>query len=546
MSDTVKTLIYVAVAIVCGLGAWLLANPAPSDPPFFSDQGEEFFPGFQDASQAAALEVIEFDEETATAEPFKVEVKNGLWSIPSRYGYPADGKDRLAKAASGVIALRKDQVISDSQESHAELGLVDPLDSSQSELTGWGKRITIRNGSDNVLADLIIGKPVKGREGMRYVRVPGKNRAYAVKMDVDLSTKFADWIETDLTKLDGWNIDQLELDNYSIDERTLSITPGDVIELTKNESSQWEMAEAPEGRELDTSKVSTLTSTLDSLSIVDVRRKPEGITGDLTQGPAGQINQIEQSSLQSKGYFFTRDGKLVSNEGELRAWTKAGVRYTLRFGEVVYGSEGEASEESTEETPKGGENRYLFISVDFDDSRFEKPAPPEGLDLEFYEKWKEDSSVADTSAEDLTDEEKQRRTEQRGLADQYDSSLASFEAKKKEGQEKAEELKERFAPWYYVISADSFSKLHLSRDELLKEKAPEEDEGAGDEATEPTDDQEDGEAATSEEGDGQTPPAKSEGEEQKEGDGSQAPKKPEDGKPDNDGKPDGGNGPDNG
>ena len=34
-----------------------------------------------------------------------------------------------------------------------------------------------------------------------------------------------------------------------------------------------------------------------------------------------------------------------------------------------------------------------------------------------------------------------------------------------------EELEARFAPWYFVISSESFDKVHLTRTDLTKDKA---------------------------------------------------------------------------
>ncbi len=39
-----------------------------------------------------------------------------------------------------------------------------------------------------------------------------------------------------------------------------------------------------------------------------------------------------------------------------------------------------------------------------------------------------------------------------------------------DGRKKVEELNARFADWYYVISAGSFEKLHLSRKDLVVKK----------------------------------------------------------------------------
>ena len=62
----------------------------------------------------------------------------------------------------------------------------------------------------------------------------------------------------------------------------------------------------------------------------------------------------------------------------------------------------------------------------------------------------------------MTDDDKQNKE----LSDAY----KSWEDEVKKGQETAEELSQRFAPWYYVISADSFDKMHVDRGDLLKAK----------------------------------------------------------------------------
>jgi hypothetical protein len=50
------------------------------------------------------------------------------------------------------------------------------------------------------------------------------------------------------------------------------------------------------------------------------------------------------------------------------------------------------------------------------------------------------------------------------------TDVAEFERKVTEGQEEAASLSERFGPWYYVIDAESFGKLHLQRSDLVQEK----------------------------------------------------------------------------
>ena len=67
-------------------------------------------------------------------------------------------------------------------------------------------------------------------------------------------------------------------------------------------------------------------------------------------------------SLQSRGFYLTRTGDLLSNEGELQVRTDKGIFYTLRFGEILYGS-GEAisaGAEATGDAETGPGENYVY------------------------------------------------------------------------------------------------------------------------------------------------------------------------------------------
>jgi hypothetical protein len=437
------------VAILLAVVAFVTA-PRNVTPSAFLDQGEPFFPDFQDPNEAKSLEVIEFDEETASARPFKVTNHDGIWTIPSHYDYPADGKDRLAKTAAGIITIVKDDFRSDNVADHAALGVVDPLDDTTTNLQGRGKRVTIRGENDVVLADLIIGKEVEGREGFHFVRVPTQKRVYAAKSDVDISTKFEDWIEGDLLQVERDRINRVTLKDYSIDERTLMVDMRDTVELEKKDG-KWDMDRTPPTRELNTAKMNDLLQEVDDLKIVGVRPKPKGMEERLS---GLTLSREDALSLQSRGFYLTRNGDLMSNEGDLQVSTDEGVRYTLRFGEILYGR-GEAisagGQSAGDNTEGPGENRYLFISVAFDPSLVPEPPKPANTDYK------------DKKDDELTDADKENKK----IGEAHDKWAESIE----KGREKATERAERFAPWYYVIPASSFDKIHLDRTDLLKEKA---------------------------------------------------------------------------
>ena len=223
MNELNKTLAFAAVALVLMGAAFYRVPDRTGLNQTFNDQGQPFFPDFKDPLASTDLEVVDYDPTTATASRFKVMLKDGKWVIPSHYNYPADAKDRLAKTAAGVMDLTKDTIRSDRPEDHEDLGVIDPLDAKTTSLKGRGKRVTLRDKSEKVLADFIIGKevarPAEGSDAtpQRYVRVPGQKRTYGVNVKVDLSTRFADWIETNLLKLDAGKVRRVVFDNYKID-----------------------------------------------------------------------------------------------------------------------------------------------------------------------------------------------------------------------------------------------------------------------------------------------------------------------------------------
>ena len=449
MNETKKTLIFAGAAVILALAAFVF-SPSRITPEAFVDQGEPFYPEFTDPNEATTLEVIDYDETSGTARPFKVTFSNGRWTIPSHHNYPADAKDRLAKTAAGVIDIKKDDFRTSNAADHERCGVIDPLDNTSPSLTGRGSRITLKGKDDQILADFIVGNPVPDRPGFRFVRVPGQNRVYAARMDIDLSTKFSDWIETNLLEVSSNKIDKIMIKDYSIDERTRSVVPRDNIDLEKNGENVWSM----KGRgasSLDTSKVKSMVNTLAGLKIVGVRPKPEGLSAYLSNPGENQISQDGRLSLQSKGYYFTRDNSLMSNEGELNVRSTDGVVYVLRFGEVLYGSglevtAGGLGSKGDGDDGQGKANRYLFISAGFDDNYFKKPPEPRSTDF----KDKPDSlwTNSDRRNKELQD------------------ALDAWQEKVHKGRQLADQLNKRFADWYYVISEDSFDKIHLNRQAL--------------------------------------------------------------------------------
>jgi len=418
MNETRRTGTYVAVALVLGLLAWWASPPVEITPQELqaANIGKPFYPDFN-AAEATSIRVAAFDEAKAEPRSFGVVFQGGKWTIPTRHNYPADGADRLAKTATSFKGIKREELAigGDTEQSHETLGVVDPLDESKKSLKGHGQRITISKGEDS-LVDLIIGKQLKDRSGFYYVRMPKENATYVAKLTLDLSTKFADWIETDLLKLNRDDLKEVVLDNSSIDEVRGRLIEGKIETLTRDKTADpWKLDGLDESKEeLDTSKINTMLGALDDLKLVGVRPKPKGLRPDLTIDREYVKRQIDldllQRDLQLRGYVLTLDRNkelhLYSNEGELAAATNKGIVYTLKFGEVFSGDETEievgagneaddkkdgekadkkdAKEKDKSKSDAGKQpSRYLFVTTHFDE-KYLGPAPvkperPEGL-----------------------------------------------------------------------------------------------------------------------------------------------------------------------
>ncbi len=69
------------------------------------------------------------------------------------------------------------------------------------------------------------------------------------------------------------------------------------------------------------------------------------------------------------------------------------------------------------------------------------------------------------------DEEKARDAERQRIEAENKRKTDDYNAAIKKGKERAKQLNDRFADWYYYISEDDYKKVHVGRAEIVKKKA---------------------------------------------------------------------------
>jgi hypothetical protein len=555
MNENSKTITLITIAIAVLLIAWV------SQPHDWSGSpnklaGEKLTAEF-DPLTAASLEIVEYDESTATVHPFEVALADykgkRRWSIPSHNDYPADADKQVAGAATALMGLQILTVEGDTPADHEKFGVVDPdAKTLKAGATGVGMRVVIRDNENKDLISLVIGKEVPGQPGLRYVRRTGQDPIYTVAVKTDnFSTKFGNWIEKNLLKVNPWDFDKLWLRDYSTallldGQGRLGVEKQNrgeiVLQYADQAEPHWKLLEDrkvnEEGtftpnkmgsdEELNAAKLEDLKNALNDLKIVDVARKPEGLSADL-KASADFTNRKESLlTLASRGFIVARGGNQVevcSKEGEVRLLMKDGVEYVLRFGDIANDSDtGPAKADEKDKDQKEGQgkdeqktspgrNRYLFVMAEFEPGAIDKPKLeplPEEKPAESKEAAKAGEKPAESKetakTEDKTtpaeiketptgekgenvekgekpaekpgdkladksaiEAERQRiEKENKRKQDEYDEKIAA-------GKKHAEELNARFADWYYIISNDVYQKIHLGRDELIKKKGQKND-----------------------------------------------------------------------
>lgn len=525
-----------------GLGMLLLG--AAVQPRFTSSKIEPeeqrvLFPELSDASKAASLEIVSYDDELSTLHPFKVLQSGGVWVLPAHQNYPADAKEQLAAAATALVDLKMLDVVSKSPGDHETYGVIEPdAEKIKPGMTGVGQLVEIRDASGNKLARLIVGKEDKRRSGsdasgraLRFVRKAGQDPVYRVEVDTSkFTTKFGDWIEKDLLKLSPWDVRRLGIEDYALvavesngrvgvqldrkyrvdlayDDKNAKWSLERLLAFPKDGDPKEE--KLSDGEELAAGKLNELRNALGDLKIVDVARKPSGLSADLKAEESFTNDREAVTSMQQRGFLPLKNGEIFSTDGETIVGMKDGVEYVLRFGATTtVAGDGKAQTEEegqgTDEGKAGDETggRYLLVMSRFNENLLEKPvleplpdvpggdakeagdeAGKAGADESVKkDAAKDGEATADTKSSDAAkslekaDEaeaaaqvaiENRRRAERENRRRQDD-----YDDKVKAAQKRVRELNTRFADWYYVVSDKEYAKIHLTRSSMVQKAEP--------------------------------------------------------------------------
>jgi len=524
MKENKKTITFLGAAIIAVCIA-TFTSPTKRDPSAKANlMGQALFESF-DARAVTGIEIVEVDEEDIQTKSIEVTQTEKGWFIrrPGKADYPANADNQLEDVSSMLFDLRIIDQAGEGAGEHAKFGVLNPSKADATE-SGIGRLIHLKNSSGSNLASLIIGEEVDGLPNTYYVRKPEQNAVYRVEVSNarDVSSKFVDWVEQDFLDLDKRKIKQVTLDNYDVNLAQGKINRTNNPFVLNIADSKWSFpgGNLKDNEELDKEILDALKDALDDLEIIDVERKPEILVNNLKQGKEffsnlrDANNQAVVQSLQQKGFYTiaAKDAsgqtvpKVVSNKGEVLVGMESGVEYVLRFGDIYRGPE--------EDENSSGDSRYIYAFARVNESLLTPPnlaplpsASPQGAKGPEGEKGpiakpgsppdftpptappkvtpppppaqpkaanNKAVKVEKKTATDQAAEKAKKDAEKEAEIAQVQASnarmQAEYDGKINKARQRAKEINENLAGWYYVISNDVYEKIRLERNSFVKSK----------------------------------------------------------------------------
>ncbi len=526
MNENKKTITFLAAAVMA-VAIATLTSPTKRDPSAKPNlMGQALFESF-DPRAVTGIEIVEVDEEDIQSKSIEVTQNDKGWFIrrPGKADYPANADNQLKDVASMLFDLRIIDQAGEGAGEHAKFGVLDPSKTDATE-SGIGRLIHLKNSSGSNLASLVIGKEVDGLTGTYFVRKPEQNAVFRVDVRNarDVSSKFVDWVEQDFLDLDKRKIKQVTLDNYDVNLAKGQINRSNNPFVLSFADSKWSLSgsELKDSEELNKEVLDSLKDALDDLEIIDVERKPDILVKNLEQGREffsnlrDANNQAVVQSLQQKGFYTiaAQDPagntvpKVVSNKGEVLVGMESGVEYVLRFGEIYRGQE--------EDENASGDSRYIYAYARVNESLLNPPAlepipatpagaegpdgdkgpiakpgtppnftpptpppsltpPPSPADAKAGSKQAKDTKSkpnagVSTEAAQSVKEKTEKDAEIARIQASNAQKQKEYEAKVAQARQRANELNQNLAGWYYVISNDVYEKIRLDRSSFVKNK----------------------------------------------------------------------------
>jgi len=206
-----KLILLTALTIVVMIVAGIFVN---SRAPQATKEKNLLFPGLSSQlDDVAHIQIQGYDESISLSR------QGNIWVIDDFDGYPAL-LDKVKSTVIGVSELRIVAPKTASARLYHRLGVEGPDIEDSPSL-----RLILKDNSDKILADLIVGSQRKSRAAENkpglYIRLTGSKQSYLVEGLLDITSRKTDWFERTLFDIPSANISKIEITHSDGDTYTV-------------------------------------------------------------------------------------------------------------------------------------------------------------------------------------------------------------------------------------------------------------------------------------------------------------------------------------
>ncbi len=226
---------------------------------------EPVFTGLEDKVNAAATLTVRTADESVS-----IQRSDGHWAIAEKKGFPADS-EMVRRVLIQLSQLRLMERKTEMPERYPRIEVSD-LDAEDAKST----LLTVKSGSGDVLADLIVGKTKNGLAGATgkgvYLRKAGEKQSWLARGELDLRKGVNAWLAKGIVDVGGDRIKRI----------TSTRADGAVTVFTKAtpEDKTFEIGGLPDGKAAKEDEIKDLGEVLSDLRLTNVAPASDKVLTD--------------------------------------------------------------------------------------------------------------------------------------------------------------------------------------------------------------------------------------------------------------------------
>jgi hypothetical protein len=254
-----RLLALVIAAVLAIAGGWYFGTATEPVQHAAIDTGKLMFPDL-----TAKLKDARRIEITSKGKVTVIELKNGVWGVADRGGYPVE-EPKLRGLLTSLTELRLTEPRTTNPAEFSRLGVEDPA----ADTTGTANLLRVLDGDGKPIVSVIVGhRRMRTRGDVPeevYVRRPGDNQSWLAEGSLQADADPQVWLNRDIVNI-----------SHALVTKVVATKNGATIELTRD-GEKLKVTQPAEYPKLEDYKLDDVGRALENLTFQDVKPDKEPI-----------------------------------------------------------------------------------------------------------------------------------------------------------------------------------------------------------------------------------------------------------------------------